>query len=178
MTLVPEKLLSTWTWFPSPLSLRRVGTPREACMGVHATGGSCGLEPAEPDAPSEGFRLFNCARCRALLRVCRSCDRGQRFCLACRPLVRRANCRSYERDYRSTEKGRESNRERQRRHRERPAVITHPASPISQDPPAPSAPAPQPASPVPPEHTIARGEASAPKVMGGSGAPAQPLVTH
>lgn len=71
---------------------------------------------------SESTRHFNCARCRSLVVICRSCDRGNRYCsLACRQAARREGIRDAARTYRQTEAGRQANAERQRRFRARRA---------------------------------------------------------
>lgn len=75
-------------------------------------------------------RLFNCARCHALTIVCRSCDRGQRYCpSACRVQARRDSQRRASRQYQKTRRGRHANAERQRRYRERQRnKVTHQGS--------------------------------------------------
>ena len=68
----------------------------------------------------ETHRLFLCARCRAPVRVCSGCDRGQRYCSRdCAVVCRRESVRRAGRRYRRTPHGRRSGAERQRRWRER-----------------------------------------------------------
>ena len=75
-------------------------------------------------------RLFNCARCHALTMVCRSCDRGQRYCPStCRVQARLDSQRRASRQYQRTRRGRHANAQRQRRYRERQRnKVTHQGS--------------------------------------------------
>ena len=75
-------------------------------------------------------RLFNCARCNALTIVCRTCDRGQRYCSSkCRAKARRDSQRRATRKYQNTRRGRHANAERQQRYRERQRnKVTHQGS--------------------------------------------------
>jgi hypothetical protein len=56
-------------------------------------------------ASENSYRLYNCARCAQQVRICRNCDRGNRYCAAgCarerrRESLRRA-CSRYQRTYR------------------------------------------------------------------------------
>ena len=97
---------------------------------------------------SSSARLFNCARCHALTIVCRSCDRGQRYCPStCRAQARLDSQRRAAREYQKTRRGRHANAQRQRRYRERqrnkvthqgsvgiaaPAVLTNRANKVSE----------------------------------------------
>lgn len=75
-------------------------------------------------------RLFNCARCHALTIVCRTCDRGQRYCPStCRVQARLDSQRRASRQYQRTRRGQHANAERQRRYRERQRKkVTHQGS--------------------------------------------------
>ncbi len=80
-------------------------------------------------------RLYLCAACRRLVRICRSCDRGQIYCRDgdCRVDGRRVSTRLARRRYQSTPKGARNNARRQKRHRARRArnrpTVTHQGSP-------------------------------------------------
>ena len=74
----------------------------------------------------ESQRLFYCSRCRCLVSVCLSCDRGQRYCSAqCAESSRREKLREAAARYRKTQKGKESARARQQRFRDRRSSVTH-----------------------------------------------------
>jgi hypothetical protein len=48
-------------------------------------------------------RLFQCARCHSLVRICSSCDRGQRFCeFPCAGQARRESTRRANKKYRES----------------------------------------------------------------------------
>ena len=80
----------------------------------------------DPMTTTESHRLFFCARCRTLARVCTSCDRGQRYCSkACGQEARRQFQRDAGRRYRRTARGRQLAAERQRRRRRRIGSVTH-----------------------------------------------------
>ncbi len=67
-------------------------------------------------------RMFNCGRCHRLVQICRSCDRGNRYCSPrCSDDARRESVRDAGRRYRQTEAARRKNAARQRRYRERRA---------------------------------------------------------
>jgi hypothetical protein len=84
-------------------------------------------------------RLFQCACCHSLVRICTSCDRGQRFCqFPCAGQARRESTRLANKKYRESSKGRRRNRLRQRRYRQRRAIpkqipnVTHQGSSNSE----------------------------------------------
>ena len=63
----------------------------------------------------EGGRLFACALCNKVVRICRCCDRGQHYCSkACFHKARRASVREAGRRYQETKAGRRGNARRQR----------------------------------------------------------------
>ncbi len=80
-----------------------------------------------------GQRIFSCCFCAASCVVCRSCDRGQRYCSdKCRAGARRRQVREAAQRYQRTRHGAEKHRRRQRdyraRSRPRPAgsaAVTH-----------------------------------------------------
>jgi hypothetical protein len=81
--------------------------------------------------------------CNALFAVCRSCDRGQRYCSGpCRKRMRRRQVLAAGRRYQASEAGKEAHRQRQcayRQHQLR-ASVTHQGSvSITISPPTPSA---------------------------------------
>jgi len=78
-------------------------------------------------------RMYQCARCREQVVVCRRCDRGQIYCLAgCATLARRERQRAAARRYQSSRRGRFVHAERSRRHRHRQRastqIVTHQGS--------------------------------------------------
>ena len=81
--------------------------------------------PARPQAPQRSQRereprMLICARCKSEMWICKSCDRGHKYCcLACSQEARRAQQREASRCYRQTERGRQNARERQARFRRR-----------------------------------------------------------
>lgn len=81
----------------------------------------------------DSYRLFLCARCRAVVTLCSDCDRFHRYCSkACSDEARREDLRDAGKRYRATEKGKANGRERSRRKRERDRIsVTHQSSPIS-----------------------------------------------
>jgi len=83
----------------------------------------------------ESLRAFLCARCRVLVRLCTSCDRGQRYCgPVCSSASRGESKSANAKRYQSSEIGRSSNARRQKRWRSRRAVgqqkptVTHQGS--------------------------------------------------
>jgi hypothetical protein len=54
----------------------------------------------------ESHRLFNCARCRRLVRICTCCDRGNIYCPECAKIARHEHVREARRRYQQTERGR------------------------------------------------------------------------
>jgi hypothetical protein len=78
--------------------------------------------------------MRHCRSCRVLFSVCNPCDRGQAYCSSgCRRAARARQTRATNARYLATEAGRTSNRDRQRRFRERrrgPSVTDH-SSPMT-----------------------------------------------
>ncbi len=64
-------------------------------------------------------RVFECERCHELVRICRHCDRGNRFCPPCAPLARAEKQRAAGKCYQKTEKGRLNHKVRQENYREK-----------------------------------------------------------
>lgn len=58
-------------------------------------------------------RIFNCKRCHQEVRICRSCDRGNRYCKPCAALARAENHRKSDARYQKTESGRLNHKVRQ-----------------------------------------------------------------
>lgn len=88
------------------------------------------FRPARPRPFAEVFMLepaarrFLCARCRAPVLVCSSCDRGQIYCASgCSALARRQSQRAAAQRYQRTRCGRFMHAARTRRWRERQAVL-------------------------------------------------------
>ena len=75
-----------------------------------------------------GDRLFSCERCGALVSICRTCDRGNRYCSRqCSRASRAESSRRSNARYRRTPIGRRNQRRRQKAYRARQAVA-HAAS--------------------------------------------------
>ena len=99
--LVPGGVRSSWAWFPSRCTTIRM-TTKSATAGLDL------------------FRTYQCGRCKEVVFVCRTCDRGNRYCSEeCRGAARAASLRNAARRYQRTESGRQKNAERQRRWRQR-----------------------------------------------------------
>lgn len=64
-------------------------------------------------------RIFQCERCHELVRICRHCDRGNRFCPPCAPLARAEKQRAAGKRYQKTENGRLNHKVRQENYREK-----------------------------------------------------------
>jgi len=81
---------------------------------------------------AELVELFRrcCLWCGTVFGVCEPCYRGHRYCCEeCREQASLEQGRQRDRRYRGTQRGREMNRDRQRRHRERKNVgVTDAAS--------------------------------------------------
>jgi len=72
--------------------------------------------------PEPSHRLYNCARCAALVRICRRCDRGNRYCTAgCAGLRRGESLRRAGRRYQRSRPGACRHAARQARWRARQA---------------------------------------------------------
>lgn len=83
---------------------------------------------------SSSARLFNCARCRCQVVICRSCDRGNQYCGAgCARIARTDTLRRAGRRYQRGRQGRFAHADRQRRYRQRQQQkVTHQGSaPVS-----------------------------------------------
>ena len=94
---------------------------------------ACGRFPSIPSV-WEGpvptiHRLFLCALCRIQVRICRSCDRGNRYCgEACSAEGRRRSVRRAGRGFLQTLAGRLGHARRQRAFRARKKCVTHQGS--------------------------------------------------
>jgi hypothetical protein len=81
-------------------------------------------------ASEQTYRLYNCARCAEQVRICRGCDRGNRYCPGgCAGVRRRESlCRAGAR-YQGSYRGAYAHAARQRAWRERQAQeVTHQGS--------------------------------------------------
>ena len=67
----------------------------------------------------EEGRSFSCGRCGDTVHICRCCDRGNQYCRACAPIVRRESVRKAGHRYQRTFRGARKHADRQRRLRER-----------------------------------------------------------
>ena len=98
---------------------------------------------APQTAPIEGLRPRRCLnqQCNATFALCRSCDRGQRYCSDhCRKRMRRQQLQSAGRRYQASEDGRKAHRHRQCVYRRRKSgtSVTHQGSAsITISPPTP-----------------------------------------
>ena len=95
---------------------------------------SISLLPVPCKAPFRGrflvsehdCRVFNCARCQSEVVICRSCDRGNRYCSPCAPAARAEKRRQAGALYQKTEAGRLNHKVRQEQYRNRLAEkVTH-----------------------------------------------------
>ena len=78
------------------------------------------------------YRLFNCAHCHKQVKICRQCDRGNRYCSArCRELRRKQAVREAGTRYRRSCRGKLKQAARQDRYRARMRAkkVTHQGSP-------------------------------------------------
>ena len=107
---------------------------------------SCKLGSPRPSLArddGEHGRLFLCARCRAQVLICRSCDRGQIYCNeGCAREARGERQREAGRRYQTSCRGRAAHASRARLYRARRKSVTHhgPLSQSGRDDPAPSTP--------------------------------------
>jgi len=97
------------------------------------------------DRGAEGLRVRRCfdPTCNTLFTVCRSCDRGQRYCSeACRKRMRQQQLRAAGRRYQASEVGRQNHCQRQQAHRQRQCQprVTH-QGPVSITTPGTTQPA-------------------------------------
>jgi hypothetical protein len=67
----------------------------------------------------ESFRIFNCARCYQQVKICRNCDRGNRYCSSCSEVARQESIKRAQVRYQNSSQGQELNRCRQKRSRQR-----------------------------------------------------------
>ena len=68
----------------------------------------------------DSHRRYNCARCRKLVIICRTCDRGHRYCLDdCSQIRRRESQKRAEQKYQKGRQGKRKHAARQQRYRER-----------------------------------------------------------
>ena len=84
----------------------------------------------ERQALRESNRMFQCPRCRRVVSICRSCDRGNVYCsVECSASARRESIRRASRAYQRAPRGTALHLRRQRRYRERlKQVVTHQGS--------------------------------------------------
>jgi len=76
--------------------------------------------------PAESSRLFLCARCRCVVVICSSCDRGQIYCSSdCSEIRRRETIRQAARRYQRSAIGARNHARRQARYRSRQLKVTH-----------------------------------------------------
>ena len=79
-------------------------------------------------------RVFQCDRCHELVRICRRCDHGNRFCPPCASLGRAEKQRAAGKRYQKTEKGRLNHKVRQENYRDRlPKKVTHQGDLVNAD---------------------------------------------
>lgn len=64
-------------------------------------------------------RIYTCERCHELVRICRYCDRGNRFCPPCAPLARAEKQRNAGKRYQLTNNGRLHHKVRQEQYLDR-----------------------------------------------------------
>jgi hypothetical protein len=78
-------------------------------------------------ASEPSYRLYNCACCAEQVRICRGCDRGNRYCAGvCAALRRRESLRRAGKRYQRSYRGACAHAARQRAWRERQAQeVTH-----------------------------------------------------
>jgi hypothetical protein len=80
--------------------------------------------------PESSHRLYNCARCGQQVRICRRCDRGNRYCAGgCARLCRGESLRRAGRRYQRSFRGACRHAARQRAWRARQDKVTHHGSP-------------------------------------------------
>lgn len=77
---------------------------------------------ARRDVPQESHRQYNCARCHCLVRICSSCDRGNRYCFdGCSEAARRDAVRRAGAKYQRETEGARAHAARQEAYRARQA---------------------------------------------------------
>ncbi len=78
---------------------------------------------------ADSSRLFLCARCKRVVVICTSCDRGQIYCNTdCAEIRRRETIRQAARKYQGTAVGARNHARRQARYRMRQEKVTHQGS--------------------------------------------------
>lgn len=82
------------------------------------------------EAGEESYRLYSCARCAMQVRICRRCDRGNRYCSGgCAQVRRRESLARASARYQTSYPGACRHAARQRRWRQRRAqIVTHQGS--------------------------------------------------
>ena len=106
-------------------------TPCRARMPGHYST-PCGRRPCTGEcAPSDATaRQFACEGCRALVRICSCCDRGQIYCPgSCAREARHQTQRVAGQRYQASHRGRVCHAARARRYRARQKNVTHQGSP-------------------------------------------------
>ena len=80
---------------------------------------------------NDTVRLYSCQRCNAQVTICRSCDHGNRYCMACAPIARQEARKRATARYQSSQQGKLKHAARQSRYRERiKSIVTHKGSRI------------------------------------------------
>ena len=68
---------------------------------------------------NETARMYGCLNCHSLVIICRGCDRGNRYCKTCAPVMRLKARRRASARYENTHQGRLTHAARQKHYRER-----------------------------------------------------------
>lgn len=77
---------------------------------------------------SDIARLYNCHHCHCQVIICCRCDRGNRYCKQCSPLMLLRSQHRASKRYQNTAQGRLNHADRQKRYRERERLkqkVTH-----------------------------------------------------
>ena len=99
---------------------RAAGATRRHGRGWSTATRACTIAGMSATAMPDDTRWFRCERCLDMVRICRRCDRGNRYCsTACRREARRESVRTARKLYAQSQQGRVRHRDRQRRYRER-----------------------------------------------------------
>ncbi len=116
----------------SPIVTIRVITcaRRRRSLNPYVVAASCSRSQPEfvsterADKTLPDSRLYQCRRRRKLATVCRRCDRGQIYCgVVCSAAARRASLAGCRRRYRSSERGRQAAKRRQRDRRAKADIV-------------------------------------------------------
>ena len=102
-------MTSRTSW--SPQRWRDHGGPHRGSRAPRALS-SPSARDARAVADAEA-REFTCARCTATVRICRRCDRGNRYCPLCAPLAERERVQRAGVNYQGQEPGRTNHKRRQ-----------------------------------------------------------------